>query len=104
MCIVTQLCLTLFNPLDCSLPGSSVHGIFQARITGLGFYFPPPRDLLDPGIKPVSAASQADSLSDKPSGKPGNHISAYTFCNLSEPQFPCQEVGDCTLHFDGNLR
>ena len=29
---VAQLCLTLWNPMDCSLPGSSVHGIFQARI------------------------------------------------------------------------
>ena len=29
---VTQLCLTLCDPLDCSLPGSSIHGIFQARI------------------------------------------------------------------------
>ena len=29
---VTQLCLTLRNPMDCSLPGSSPHGIFQARI------------------------------------------------------------------------
>ena len=25
-------CLTLCNPMDCNLPGSSVHGIFQARI------------------------------------------------------------------------
>ena len=29
---VAQLCLTLSDPMDCSLPGSSVHGIFQARI------------------------------------------------------------------------
>ena len=29
---VTQLCLTLSNPMDCSLPGSSVQGIFQARV------------------------------------------------------------------------
>ena len=29
---VTQLCLTLCDPMDCSLPGSSIHGIFQARI------------------------------------------------------------------------
>ena len=29
---VTQLCLTLRDPMDCSLPGSSVHGIFQARV------------------------------------------------------------------------
>ena len=29
---VTQLCLTLSDPMDCSLPGSSIHGIFQARV------------------------------------------------------------------------
>ena len=29
---VTQLCLTLSDPMDCSLPGSSVHGIFQAIV------------------------------------------------------------------------
>ena len=29
---VSQLCLTLCSPVDCSLPGSSIHGIFQARI------------------------------------------------------------------------
>ena len=29
---VTQLCLTLSHPMDCSLPGSSAHGIFQARV------------------------------------------------------------------------
>ena len=29
---VTQLCLTLSDSMDCSLPGSSVHGIFQARV------------------------------------------------------------------------
>ena len=29
---VAQLYLTLCDPMDCSLPGSSVHGIFQARV------------------------------------------------------------------------
>ena len=29
---VTQSCLTLCDPMDCSLPGSSVHGIFQAIV------------------------------------------------------------------------
>ena len=29
---VAQSCLTLCNPMDCSLPGSSVHGIFQERV------------------------------------------------------------------------
>ena len=31
-CSVGQLCLILCNPMDCSPPGSSVHGILQARI------------------------------------------------------------------------
>ena len=29
---VAQSCVTLRDPMDCSLPGSSVHGIFQARV------------------------------------------------------------------------
>ena len=29
---VAQLCLTLCDPMDCSLPGFSIHGIFQARV------------------------------------------------------------------------
>ena len=31
-CVCTQLCLTLYDPMDSSLPGSSVPEIFQARI------------------------------------------------------------------------
>ena len=31
MCSITQLCPTLCNPMDCSPPGASVHGILQAR-------------------------------------------------------------------------
>ena len=33
---VAQLCPTLCNPMDCRLPGSSVHGIFQARVLEWG--------------------------------------------------------------------
>ena len=33
---IVQSCLTLSNPMDCSLPGSSVHGIFQARVLEWG--------------------------------------------------------------------
>ena len=29
---VAQSCPTLSDPMDCSLPGSSIHGIFQARV------------------------------------------------------------------------
>ena len=33
---VTQSCLTLHDPMDCSPPGSSIHGIFQARLLEWG--------------------------------------------------------------------
>ena len=33
---VTQSCPTFSNPMDCSLPGSSVHGTFQARVLEWG--------------------------------------------------------------------
>ena len=33
---VTQLCLTLSDPMDCSLPGSSIHGIFRATVLEWG--------------------------------------------------------------------
>ena len=33
---VAQSCRTLATPMDCSLPGSSVHGIFQARVLEWG--------------------------------------------------------------------
>ena len=33
---VAQSCLTLSDPMDCSPPGSSVHGIFQARVLEWG--------------------------------------------------------------------
>ena len=38
---VSQSCPTLSDPMDCSLPGSSVHGIFQARVLewgAIGYY------------------------------------------------------------------
>ena len=54
--LIAQSCLTLCNPLDFSLPGFSVHGIFQARILG-PVAFPTPGNLLDPGIQPASLMS-----------------------------------------------
>ena len=65
---VTQSCLTLCDPMDCSLPGSSVHGIFQARIlewVAISFS----RDLSDQGIEPRSPALLADALPSEPLGK-----------------------------------
>ena len=54
-CLLTKSCLTLCDPMDCSPPGSSVHGISQARILG-GLLFPSPGDLSNLRIKPRSLA------------------------------------------------
>ena len=64
-CSVAQLCPTLCDPIDYSPPGSSVHGIRQARIlewVSISFR----RGSSDPGIKPRSPALQADSLLTEP--------------------------------------
>ena len=56
------------DSMDCSLLGSSVHGILQARIldwAAMPFF----RNLSKPGIEPKSAALQADSLLSEPTGK-----------------------------------
>ena len=52
-----QLCPTLCDPMDYSLPGSSVHGILQARILS-GLPRLPPGNLPNPEIKTVSVMSQ----------------------------------------------
>ena len=66
--VVTQLCSTFCHSMDCSPPGSSVHGILQARILEW-VAMPFSRGCLDPGIKPRSPTLQADS---SPSEPPGN--------------------------------
>ena len=48
-----QSCPTLCNLTECSPSGSSVHGILQ-QVYCSGLPCPPPGDLPDPGIKPVS--------------------------------------------------
>ena len=53
--------MTLFNPVDGGLPGSSVQGILQARILEWRPCLPP-GDLPDPGIKPTSLMSLALAL------------------------------------------
>ena len=46
--------------MDCSRPGSSVYGISQARITGVGCHFLLQGGLPNPEIEPGSPALQAD--------------------------------------------
>ena len=62
---VAHSCPTLCDPVDCSLPGSSVHRILQARILE-GLPFPPPGDFPDPGTESESPALQVDSLPTEP--------------------------------------
>ena len=53
---VAQLCPTLYSPVDCSLPGSSVHGISQAKIlkrVAISYS----RDLPNPEIEPAPLVS-----------------------------------------------
>ena len=49
------------DPIDCSLPGSSVHGIVQQEYSS-GLPFPSPGDLPNPVVEPGSPALQEDSL------------------------------------------
>ena len=77
----------LCDPTDCSPPGSSVHGILQARILKWAV-FPSPGDLPGPGIEPASPEApilQVDSLPAKPSGKPPISITISTKWSLSVP-------------------
>ena len=54
-----QLCPTLCDPVDCSPPGSSVHGDSPDKNTGMGGHALFQGNLPDPGIKPASLASPA---------------------------------------------
>ena len=72
LCVCYLLsCVWLCNPMNCSLPGSSVHGILQARVLEW-VAIPFCRDLPNPGIKPGSRALQGDSLPSEPPGKPSS--------------------------------
>ena len=70
---VAQSCPTLCNPMDCSLPESSVHGIFHARIlewVTISY----PRDLPDPGIELASPAWAGGFFAIVSPGKPRRFV------------------------------
>ena len=72
MGVCAQSCPPLCDPMDCSPPGSSVFGISKARILEQ-VAFPPPGDLPNPGIEPMSPRSpalQADALPLSHQGSP----------------------------------
>ena len=82
---------TLCDPMDCSSPGSSVHGIFQARILELPF--PPPGSPPDPVIKLTSLVSCTDkqSLPLSHLGSPWNRYTTVLLydskCGLLYPKY-----------------
>ena len=62
---VSHSSVRLCDPVDCSPPGSSVHGISRQEYWS-GLPVPSPGDLPDPGIKPRSPALWADALTSEP--------------------------------------
>jgi hypothetical protein len=78
ICLVAQSCPILCSLMDCSLLGSSVHGILQARVLEWIARLSP-GDLPNPGIKPRSPVLQVDSLPSEPPGKPRKYNMIYFF-------------------------
>ena len=66
LCLVVQSCLTLCSSMDCSPPGSSVHGDSPGKKYCRGLPCPSPGDLPNPEMEPRSPTLQADSLSSEP--------------------------------------
>ena len=75
--------------MDCSPPGSFVHGILQARIQEW-VAFPFSRVFSNPGIEPSSPTLQADSWPAEPQGKPKK--SGVGSLSLLQQTFPNQEL------------
>ena len=65
---IAQKCPTLCDPMDCSLSGSSIHGIFQARVLEW-IAISSPGDLPNPGTEPGFPSLQADALPSEPPRK-----------------------------------
>ena len=71
MCVLSCSVVSLCNPMDYSLPGSTVHGILQARILEwVAIPFSRGGGLPDPGIKPTAPALAGRFFATEPPGKP----------------------------------
>ena len=70
LCLVIQLCLTLCDPMDCSPPGSSVHGNSPGKNSGVDWHALLHGIFPTPGVKPGPPALQADSLPAELPGSP----------------------------------
>ena len=89
---IAQSCVTLCEPIDCSLPGSSSVE-FSRQEYWSGLTFPSPGDLPDLGVEPRSPALQADVLPSEPPGK--HYVFMMTSDSLNTLFFLCP----CLLTF-----
>ena len=72
LCLVTQSCLTLCDPMHCSPAGFSSPWGFSRQEYWSELLRPLPRDLPNPGIEPKFLTLQVDSLPSEPPGEPEN--------------------------------
>ena len=72
LCLVAQICLTLCDSMDCSPPGSSIHGNSPEKNTGVGCHALFRGNLPNPRTEPWSPALQVDSLPSETPQKPRN--------------------------------
>ena len=91
-CSVVNLCPTLWDPKDCSLPGSCVHGFSRQEYCS-ELPFPSPGGLPDQGIEPTSLALADRFLTTEPPGKPPTVLGPHqTLCNPLSLSFPVAEL------------
>ena len=74
------------GPVDCSPPGSSVHGISQARILEWITISPSPGDLPNPRMEITPPAWQVDSFTPEPPGKPSPHLKIQRRMQIDFPK------------------
>ena len=90
--LVAQLCPTLYDPMDCSPPGSSFMG-FSRQEYWSELPFPPPGDLPNPGIEPKSPALQTNFYHLTHQGSP-----RMGSLSLLQGIFPTEESNQNLLH------
>ena len=76
VCVCAQSCLTLCDPIDCGLAGSSVHGIVQARIlewVAISYS----RDLPEQGIKPMIPRASCIAGGLLTTAPPGKYLNSH---------------------------
>ena len=97
LCLVTQSCPTLCDPMYCSPPGSSVHGDSPGKNTGVGCHALLQGDLPNPGIEPRSPALQQILYCLSHHGSP-RILTGVGSLSLLQGIFPTPELNSGVLH------